>query len=381
MIYFDNAATTGKKPQSVINAVDYALKNLSANPGRSGHMLSVRASETVYNTRKAVAEYFNCEKTEGVIFTLNCTQAINTVLKGVLSSSDHIVITDMEHNAVMRPLIKSKIGYTAASVSLYSDDITLQNIKNAIRPDTKMIFVTSASNVFGRKMPLNEIGKIAKENGLLFGVDAAQGAGVMPVNMEEYNIDYLCIASHKGLYAPMGTGILIARNDIKNTIIEGGTGTNSLSVNQPDEIPEKFESGTVNLPGIAGIGAGIDFVKNRHKNIIRNEYLLLFDLYDFLSKCEGVILYTPYPSEELYVPVLSFNIEGLASGRVAGLLSENNIAVRSGLHCAPCAHRKIGTLENGTVRVAPAYFNTKAELDYLKRTIKKICENRKKYIE
>ena len=381
MIYFDNAATTGKKPESVIKAVDYALINLSANPGRSGHILSVNASEMVYNTRKAAAEFFGSENPEGVIFTLNCTQSVNTVLKGVLNASDHIIISDMEHNAVMRPLNKMGVKYTAVKVSMTNDDETIENIKNVIRPDTKMIFVTAASNVLGKKMPLLGIGKLAKENGLLFGVDAAQGAGVMDIDMKKMNIDYLCVAAHKGLYAPMGTGILITRNDIKNTIIEGGTGTDSISLIQPDYMPEKFESGTVNLPGIAGINAGINFVKNNKKAIVSNEQRIIQNLFSFLKNREDVILYTPNQSEEMYAPVISFNIVEVPSQTVAELLSNDNIAVRAGLHCAPCAHKKIGTENIGTVRVSPGYFNTAKELNALKISIKKICENRKKYIE
>ena len=381
MIYFDNAATTGKKPESVIKAVDYALINLSANPGRSGHILSVNASEMVYNTRKAAAEFFGSENPEGVIFTLNCTQSVNTVLKGVLNASDHIIISDMEHNAVMRPLNKMGVKYTAVKVSMTNDDETIENIKNAIRPDTKMIFVTAASNVLGKKMPLLSIGKLAKENGLLFGVDAAQGAGIMDIDMKKMNIDYLCVAAHKGLYAPMGTGILITRNDIKNTIIEGGTGTDSISLIQPDYMPEKFESGTVNLPGIAGINAGIKFVKNNKKAIVSNEQRIIQNLFSFLKNREDVILYTPNQSEEMYAPVISFNIAEVPSQTVAELLSKDNIAVRAGLHCAPCAHKKIGTENIGTVRISPGYFNTAKELNALKISIKKICENRKKYIE
>ena len=381
MIYFDNAATTGKKPESVIKAVDYALINLSANPGRSGHILSVNASEMVYNTRKAAAEFFGSENPEGVIFTLNCTQSVNTVFKGVLNASDHIIISDMEHNAVMRPLNKMGVKYTAVKVSMTNDDETIENIKNAIRPDTKMIFVTAASNVLGKKMPLLGIGKLAKENGLLFGVDAAQGAGVMDIDMKKMNIDYLCVAAHKGLYAPMGTGILVTRNDIKNTIIEGGTGTDSISLIQPDYMPEKFESGTVNLPGIAGINAGIKFVKNNKKAIVSNEQRIIQNLFSFLKNREDVILYTPNQSEEMYAPVISFNIVEVPSQTVAELLSNDNIAVRAGLHCAPCAHKKIGTENIGTVRISPGYFNTYNELAILKNSIKKICENRKKYIE
>lgn len=381
MIYFDNAATSGKKPPSVINAVNKALTELSANPGRSGHNLSKKASELIYETRKNVAELFGFEKTEGVIFTNNCTQSINTVLKGVLSKGDHIIITDMEHNAVMRPIAKMGLEYTAVNVSLTDDESTLLSIKNAIKPNTKMIFVTAASNVIGKKMPLKDIGNIAKENGLYFAVDGAQGGGVMDIDMEEFNIDYLSLAAHKGLYAPMGTGVLLANKDIKNTIIEGGTGTNSISLYQPEELPEKLESGTVNLVGIAGINAGVNFVRKYKEKIVKTEDNIITDFYSFLKNTENIELYTPSFDTKNYVPVISFNVKGLNSQITASLLNDNNIAVRAGLHCAPMAHKKIGTLDPGTVRVSPGYFNTANDLALLKKTVKKICENRKKYIE
>lgn len=377
MIYFDNAATTGHKPQSVVNAVNFALKGLSANPGRSGHTVSQNAAQTVYNTRQRVSDFFGSSGAETVIFTLNCTQSINFVLKGVLSKNDHIVVSDLEHNAVMRPIIAMGINYTQAAVSLDDDEQTLQNFKAAVKPNTKMIFCTAASNVLGKILPLKEIGLFCKEKGILFGVDAAQGAGVMKIDMLDMNIDYLCIAAHKGLYCPMGLGILIARSLIKKTIIEGGTGTDSLKFIQPDVLPEMLESGTINLPAVASVNAGIDFVKSRTRCIIDYENSLVKQLYNGLQN--GNVIFYTNPLNNGYAPVFSFNLYGATSDEVSEYLNKNGFALRSGLHCAPTAHKKIGTLKYGTVRFSPSVFNNANEVDQLIKTIKKFRKYQNRY--
>ncbi len=368
MIYFDNAATTGHKPQSVLNAVNYALKHLSTNPGRSGHQMSQNAALIVYNARQAVSDFFGSDGAETVVFTLNCTQSINFTLKGVLKKGDHIIVSDLEHNAVMRPLAAMGINYTQVKVSLDDDRKTLQSFSAAIKPNTKMIFCTAASNVLGKVLPLKEIGELCKAKDILFGVDAAQGAGVIPISMIDMNIDYLCIAAHKGLYCPMGLGILIARGPIKRTIIEGGTGSNSLDIFQPKILPEMLESGTVNLPAIAAVNAGIDFIKNKINCIFEYESALVKQLYKGLQG-DKVVFYTN-PFTKGFVPVLSFNIKNISSDEVADYLSKNGFALRSGLHCAPTAHKKIGTLNQGTVRFSPSVFNDAKQVDLLIRNLK-----------
>ncbi len=367
MIYFDNAATTGKKPKGVVDAVNFALKNLCANPGRSGHTRSQNAAMTVYNSRKSVSEFFGSDGAETVVFTANCTESINFVLKGILTAGDHVVVSDFEHNAVMRPLNTMGIEISEAEVLLNDDEKTAENFKKAIKDNTKMIFCTAASNVLGKILPLKKIGEICKENKILFGVDAAQGAGMMPINMKEMNIDFLCIAPHKGLYCPMGLGILIARKPIDKTLIEGGTGTESLSFKQPSTLPEMLESGTVNLPAIAAIGCGIDFVKSNSR-ILQYENGLIKQFFDGLQN-KKVIFYTnPYVTRS--VPVLSFNIKGKSSEKVAEYLNIKGFALRGGLHCAPTAHRKIGTLDCGTVRFSPSVFNNRYEVSNLIKQIK-----------
>ena len=373
MIYFDNAATTGKKPTEVIRAVDGALRELSANPGRSGHNASLKTADAVYSVREKTAEFFGASGAENVVFTLNCTHSINCVIKGVLKKGEHAVTSSLEHNSVMRPLIKEEIPFDTAYVSLADDSLTLREFERKIRPNTRLVICTGASNVLGKTLPIAEIGALCRERGVLFAVDAAQIAGVMPINMRQMNIDYLCVAPHKGLYAPMGIGVLICEKPIENTIIEGGTGTNSAELVQPEGLPERLESGTVNVPEIMGLSAGIDYVKGVGiKKIYSHEMKLIRYLYKELSKNDRVQLYTPEPKDGDYAPVLSFNVHGKTSAEVSQYLNGKGIAVRGGLHCAPLAHRQIGTLDIGAVRVSVAAFNTPAEITSLIKAIKQI---------
>lgn len=376
MINFDNAATTGKKPKTVLNAVSRALYEYSANPGRGGHALSLKAGEAVYAARDNIAGFFGASGAQNVIFTANCTASVNYVLKGYLKSGDHVIISDLEHNAVMRPLEKTGVEKSVAEVSLTSDEETMANFKRLIKDNTKMIFCTAGSNVCGRTLPLEKLGALCKRRGIAFGVDAAQAAGVLPIDMKKCGIDFLCIAPHKGLYAPMGLGILIAETKIGDTLIEGGTGTNSLSLHQPENMPERYESGTVNVPAIIGASAGVDFVRENAKTAYLREMRIVRRIYAALKKTEHITLYTPYMEDGLYLPVLSFNVIGVPSEETADFLNKNNVAVRAGFHCAPAAHRKLGTLKYGTVRVAPSFFTGTAEADYLIRLL-----NNYKYIK
>ena len=373
MIYFDNAATTGKKPLGVIRAVESALKELSSNPGRSGHTPSLKAADAVYSVREKTAEVFGASGAENVVFTLNCTHSINCVIKGVLNKGEHAVTSSLEHNSVIRPLVKEGTPFDTAHVSLTDDRETLREFERKIRPNTRLVICTGASNVFGKTLPIAEIGALCRDRGVLFAVDAAQIAGVMPINMREMNIDYLCVAPHKGLYAPMGIGVLICEKPIENTIIEGGTGTNSAELVQPESLPERLESGTVNVPEIMGLSAGIDYVKGIGiKKIYTHEMKLIRYLYKELSKIDRVQLYAPEPKDGAYAPVLSFNVYGRTSAEVSQYLNGKGIAVRGGLHCAPLAHRQIGTLERGAVRISVAAFNTSAEAASLIKAIKQM---------
>ncbi len=371
MIYFDNGATTFPKPANVNYAVNKATKLYGANPGRGGHKLAIKASEMVYDSRKTVAEFFGASGPEKVIFTLNCTSALNTVIKGLLKQGDHVIISSYEHNAVLRPLekLKSKgISYTVAEVFEGDNDKTVDSFRNAINENTKLCVCTCASNVFGIKIPFERICALCHQYGILCCIDAAQGAGIIPIDLSESSIDYLCIAGHKGLYGPMGTGAIIINCDtIPDSLIEGGTGSNSADYNQPLILPDKFESGTNNFSGIIGLGEGIKFVKNKGiLNIYNKEIKLMQYLYDNLKKNRNIILYTKRPDMDYYVPVLSFNHKKIDCESVSETLSKRyNIATRAGLHCAPLAHKCKNTIDTGTVRVVPSVFSTKSGINAL----------------
>ena len=375
MIYLDNAATSGKKPKTVIDAVLNGLKYYSANPGRSGYKTSLDTSLAVYRVREKLYKFFGAKGPENVCFTANCTHSINFVLNGTLNNGDHVIVSSLEHNAVMRPLhyLRDKKGITfdIATVDFSDQDKTVENFRKLIRANTKMIFTTHCSNVTGTIIPTEKIGTLCKEKGILFGVDAAQTAGVLNINMEKMNIDYLCVAAHKGLYAPMGSGVLIANKPIENITISGGTGSNSNEMKQPDFFPERIESGTLNVPTILGIGAGVDFVeKIGVDNIYKKELGHTQYLYDLLKKI-GCKLYTPFPEKDLYLPVVSFNFKDINSLEIGEYLGKYGIAVRSGLHCAPFAHNAIGTRDVGTVRVSPGLFNEKRDINSIIYILKK----------
>ena len=385
MIYFDNGATTFPKPPSVVRAVTSSLQSYGANPGRSGHSMSLRAAQTIFDCRQNAAKLFGAESPENIILTDSCTTALNIVLHGLLQSGDHVVISSLEHNAVLRPLeyLKQKrsVRYSVAEVFENDDDRTLQSFRNAINGSTKLIVCTAASNVFGVRLPLARIAALCRIYHILFCVDAAQGAGVLPLHVREMGIDYLCAAGHKGLYGPMGTGLLVLNADtLPEPLTQGGTGSLSRSPEQPDVLPDKYESGTPNLPGIAGLNEGIKFVLERgEERLLHYETRLARQLYDGLSHTPGVMLYTQPPTAETHVPVISFNIEGADCEEVAALLdSRFNIAVRAGLHCAPLAHKAYGTEESGTVRAVASAYTKPAQIVYFLASVNKI---RKLYLK
>lgn len=380
MIYLDNSATTFPKPQTVRNAVSAAMA-ASANPGRSGHPLSLAAARKIYSVRQTAAEFFGMENEARVIFVRNCTEGLNIALKGLLHRGDHVVVSSLEHNAVMRPLEKlSGIGvkYTKARIFAGDDDSTIDSFRRAINKDTRMIVCTHASNVWGIRLPVERLCALAHTYGLLFVLDAAQSAGVLPLSMAD-GYDVVCCAGHKGLYGPMGTGLMLLSEGVDpDTLTEGGTGSNSFSLVQPEDLPDRYESGTPDLSGIAGLGAGIGFVmgKGREK-ISSHEFSLITRLYDRLNGKRGVVLYTDRPSEEYSVPVLSFNIEGMHSEEAAAALGRKGIAVRAGLHCAPCAHEFMKTEEIGAVRISPSVFTARSEIDRTAQAVIELADQRK----
>lgn len=380
MIYLDNAATTWPKPPQVREAVARALRDYGANPGRSGYEMGVRTTQAMYDCRVSAAELFGARGPECVIFQPSCTQAVNLVLKGCLKSGDHVVVSDLEHNAVMRPLEELKkrgVTVTAAEVTPGDNDATLDAFRRAMRPNTTLVVCTQASNVFGIRVPVERIAALCHQYGAKICVDCAQSAGLVPIQVELDGIDYLCCAGHKGLYGPMGTGLLVFRDpgDTLATLVQGGTGTQSRSMLQPEEPPERYESGTLNVPGILGLKAGIDFVRRRGEETIwREEMRRIAELYEGLEKIPGVILYTSFPEPGRALPVLSFNLEGMEDEAVGARLAKAGIAVRCGLHCAPSAHDKLSG-GAGTVRVAPSVFTRREEMEYFKNCVKFIASH------
>ncbi len=368
MIYLDNSATTFPKPQSVREAMGRALRDFGANPGRSGYEMSVRTTGAVYDCRRCIAEFFGAKGPECVIFQSNCTQALNLVVKGTLQPGDHVVVSDLEHNAVMRPLTALRergVSYTAAETFPGDNDTTLDSFRKAMTSKTRLVVCTHASNVFGIRLPVERIAALCHQYGAKICVDCAQTAGLLPIDVEQGGLDFVCTAGHKGLYGPMGTGLLILRDpeSAPAPLIEGGTGTLSKSFLMPEDPPERFEAGTLNVPGILGLRAGVEFVKRRTPEVIlRGEMEKIGYLYDRLAAMPFITLYTDRPREPYFVPVLSFNAAGKTSEEVGRLLAKTGVAVRSGLHCAPLAHQKMGT-EEGTVRVSPSVFTRREELD------------------
>lgn len=375
MIYFDNSATTNPKPASVINATVNAMKKYSFNSGRGGYAESVSTAEHIYNTRDKIAAFTGFEP-QNVAFTQNCTLALNMAIKGVAKNGDHFIISSLEHNAVARPIESlRKRGIITYDIAKYNfnEDETVNNFKSLIRSNTRAIVCTMASNVFGCSLPVKRLAELAVQNGLIMIVDGAQGVGIFDVNGERDKLDILCCAGHKGLYGPMGTGFIAVGNDIElDTVIEGGTGSASFDMAQPDFYPDRLESGTLNNGGIIGLGAGVDFVKSKGVDRIhRYELSLIKYMFNELSKNNRVTLYTDLSKNCSCAPILSFNLDDYPSEKTAQLLAQKGICVRGGLHCAPLAHNSFGTSERGTVRISPSVFSTQREceifLNYLKK--------------
>ena len=379
MIYLDNAATTFPKPPQVLRAVNEAIMRYGANPGRSGHCMSLKTAEMIYACREKAADFFGLADAQGVVFTANCTTALNMVIRGVVGDSGRVLISDIEHNAVWRTVNALPYGkrYDMAAWSPDDDEI-VENFRRAITRDTRLIVCTHASNVFGVVMPIRRLARLAHEHGILICVDAAQSGGILPINMEQDDVDFLCVAPHKGLYAPMGTGMLLCRTRrLLTPLICGGTGSGSLSFEQPSELPERLESGTVNVAGICGIAAGLDFLRMRgRERVYIHETALLQYAYDSLHACEGVKLYTCRPSVGRTVPVMSVNIDGESSEEVAERLNKYGVAVRAGLHCAPLAHRRFDTIPQGTVRIAPSAFTTMGEMEKVCKLFSHFSQNK-----
>ncbi len=374
MINFDNSATSFPKPAAVKKAFISALTHYGGNPGRSGHMLSIKTAEAVYSARTAAAEFFGAEP-DNTVFALNCTHALNMAIKGTASEGCHIIISSLEHNSVLRPVHalfkQGKCTYSIAKVC-GNDSDTLENFRKLITPKTKIIACTLGSNVTGQILPYRAIGELCKNKGICFIADGAQACGVIPIKLSD-GINILCTAGHKSLYGPSGTGLLVTdgKFDI-SPIAEGGTGSLSMEPDQPDILPDKLEAGTINTAGAIALGAGIGFInKLGIENIYEHENRLCEKLIRALKTMRGVTVYRDAKVNN-YLPIVSFNIHGLTANEAAAILSDMGFALRGGLHCSGLAHTSLGTVPDGTVRFSPSVFSTESETNALIYSIKKI---------
>lgn len=369
MIYFDNAATTWPKPPEVLEAVSRCLGEIGANPGRAGHQMAIKANEMVNNTRKKLAALFNIDPNdhERVVFTLNASEALNLAIKGILKNGDHVITSSMEHNSVARPLNRmEKEGVQVTRVKCDGvGNLDPGDVRRAVRPNTRLIAVLHASNVTGTVMPLEEIGKVCGEAGAAFLVDAAQSAGVLDIDVKKMNINLLAFPGHKSLLGPTGTGGLYVGEEVTlEPLKEGGTGSQSDLSGMPETLPERYEAGTLNTVGIAGLGAGVDFIlKEGMEKIRAHELNLTLRFIEGALKIPGLIVYGPKGIENR-APVVPFLVEGRETTEIGGILDKNyGVACRAGLHCAPDAHRTLGTFDRKLVRVSFSYFNTAEEVD------------------
>jgi cysteine desulfurase/selenocysteine lyase len=366
IIYFDNAATTGKKPDTVREAICDCLANANANPGRSGHSLAVKAAEIIYNARETIGEFFNFPATEQIVLTKNATEALNIAIYGTLAPGDEVIVSSMEHNSVMRPLSSLERDGIIKLKKIKADEdgaVHPQMIREAISENVKLIVVTSASNVTGTIMDLEGIYRVSHDAGKKLLVDGAQGAGAMEIDLEKTPFNLLAVTGHKHLFGPQGTGALIVKNpDELKPLMRGGTGSLSDKTMHPDFPPDKFEAGTLNTPGYAGLTAGIQFILQQGlSNIVAYEHHLTEYLLNRMKEIDEIEVYAPGANR---VAIVSFNVRGMPASDVSRYLDKEwGICARAGLHCSPEAHKTIHTFPRGTMRFSLSCFNTKTEID------------------
>jgi len=361
-IYLDNAATSYPKPETVYTAIDRTLRECGANPGRGGHRMSLDAARLVYSARETVADFFGVVDASRIVFTSGATESINLALFGLLRPGDHVVTTVMEHNSVLRPLralLDRSVTVTRVSAD-HQGLVDAAAIDAACTDRTRLIVMTHCSNVTGTVQPVTEVAAHARKRGVLLLVDAAQSAGLLDIDAPSLGIDLLAVPGHKGLMGPAGIGCLYVRDGLQlEPLMYGGTGTRSESDLPPAEMPERLESGTLNTPGIAGLQAGIEWLQATGLEAIRShEQQLLQALVSGLQRIDGVVVHGP---DHLHGHggALSFTCRGQDPSQIGFLLDhDHDMMVRVGLHCAPEAHRAIGTWPQGTIRVSPGYFNT-----------------------
>jgi len=374
-LFLDNAATSFPKPDSVYRAMDAAMREIGVAPGRGGYRQSLAAARIVFETRSALARFFGVSDSSRLIFTHSATESINIAVNGLLKPGDHVVSTSVEHNALLRPL--HLVRRRGVEVTFVQADrcgvVSERDIARALRPNTRLVALAHCSNVTGAVQPIGEISRIARQGGALFLVDAAQSAGYFPIDVEAVGIDLLAAPGHKGLFGPPGTGILtVAEGLMLEPLLVGGTGGNASSPEQPEEMPERLESGTTNTPAIAGLKAGLEFVQATGIEVIRAKGKLLIEqLLEGVRATPGVEIYGPQQGER--GAAVSFNVAGHDPAALGFLLdTEYDISVRAGLHCAPDVHRSIGSYPAGTVRVSPGFFTSAEEIAYFLKALHEI---------
>lgn len=370
MIYLDNAATSFPKPRSVITEQLRCMRFYAGNSGRGSHRMALAASEKIYECRERIARFFASDHPERVTFCMNTTMALNFVIKGCLTMGDHVLISDMEHNAVYRPIAKladeGRISYdvfpTFVCDEKRSDARILSAIGHLIKPNTKMLITSHVSNLTSAVMPLEKIGELCKRRGILLVVDAAQSAGHLPIDVGRMKIDALCVPAHKGLLGPQGCGFVLWGEEIHcaETLMEGGSGYRSLDPEMPLDFPERFEAGTLPLPAIAGLCEGIREIEARGLQEIEAHERMLFDrLFERLSGNSRVKIYTPQHRGSIFL----FSVEGISADEIGRRLDQKGICVRTGFHCAALGHQTLGTPTDGAIRVSTGLYNTALEID------------------
>lgn len=377
MIYMDNAATTMRKPDEVIEAVVTAMNSMG-NAGRGAHSASLDASRVIYNAREALARFFGAESPKQIVFTNNSTESLNIAIKGILEPGDHVVTTMLEHNSVLRPLYEMEekgVSLTIVKSNL-KGTISYEELEDAVQENTKAIVCTNASNLTGNYVDVKRIGEIAKRKGVLLVVDASQTAGVYPIHVQEMNIDILCFTGHKSLLGPQGTGGLYVRKGLKlKPLKSGGSGVLTYSKSHPEDMPTALEAGTLNGHGIAGLGAAIEYLEREGIDNIREKELQhMWHFYHGVKDVPGVKVYGDFETD-VRCPVVTLNIGDYDSSEVSDeLLMTYGISTRPGAHCAPLMHEALGTVEQGAVRFSFSHYNTEEEVETAITAIKELAE-------
>jgi cysteine desulfurase family protein len=376
-IYLDNAATTFPKPEQVYRAVDRTLREIGIGPGRGGYSRGIEATRLVFEARESLAQFFGITDSSRLVFTHSATESLNLAISGLLRPGDHLVTSTMEHNSLVRPLHKA--AGKGVEVTWVEGDrnglLDSRMIGAALRPTTRLVAISHASNVTGTIQPIEEIASLARKTGALFLLDAAQSAGLLPIDVERMMIDLLVVPGHKGLYGPQGTGILYVAEGVElDPLLVGGTGGQSSGPEQPTAMPERFESGTLNTAGIAGLKAGIEFIREIGIDALKDkEVRLTGRILEGLRKIPGVIIQGPETASER-CSLVSFTVAGMDPAHIGFRLDrDHEISVRVGLHCAFSAHRTIGTWPEGTVRVSPGYFTTDEDIDFFLEAMQAIA--------